>query len=76
MQSMMRVLRHTQVEGRSTLIRVVLINHRVGVLAEQERWGFNADQDRSGVAKCAPDCRIRELDKASSRPYRFATGSS
>jgi hypothetical protein len=105
MQSMMQVLRDTQVEGRFfprgsrvrvidagdsclvlpdpdayttlcavpaknlarlTLFRVVLINHRVGLIDEQECWGLDADDIFSSIARCAPDCEILELDEASS----------
>lgn len=103
MQSMMQVLRDTQVEGRFfprgcrvqviqagdsclvlpdpdahttlctvptknlarlTLFRVVLVNHQVGLIDEQERWGLDADDIRSSIAQCAPDCEIFELDEA------------
>lgn len=47
-----------------TLFRVMLVNHQVGLLDEQERWGFDADDVRSSIAQCAPDCEILELDEA------------
>lgn len=52
--------------ARLTLFRVVLVNHRVGLMDEQERWGLDADDVRSSIARSAPDCEILELDEASS----------
>ena len=52
--------------ARLTLFRVVLVNRRVGLTEEQERWGLDADDIRSSIARLAPDCEILELDKASS----------
>lgn len=49
--------------ARLTLFRVVLVNHRVGLVDEQERWGLDADNVRSSVAQAAPDCEILELDE-------------
>ncbi|RUF23371.1 hypothetical protein IPC1132_25470 [Pseudomonas aeruginosa] len=104
MQSMMQILRDTQVEGRFfprgarvrvidagdrclvlpdpeahttlcavptknlarlKLFRVVLVNHQVGLVDEQTRWGLDADDVRSSIARGAPDCEILELDEAS-----------
>lgn len=47
-----------------TLFRVTLVNHRVGLMDTQERWGLDADDVRSSIAQCAPDCEILELDEA------------
>lgn len=44
--------------------RVVLINRRVGLLAEQLRWAVDADDLRSAIDHTAPDCEIVELDLA------------
>jgi len=105
MQSMMQVLKNTQVEGRFfprgsrvraieagdsclvlpdpdahttlcavptknlarlTLFRVVLVNHRVGLMDEQERWGLDTNDVRSRIARSAPDCEILELDEVAS----------
>jgi hypothetical protein len=52
--------------ARLTLFRVVLVNHLVGLMDEQERWGLDADDVRSSIARSAPDCEILELDEASS----------
>lgn len=52
--------------ARLTLFRVVLVNHRVGLMDEQERWGLDADDVRSSIARSAPDCEILELNEASS----------
>jgi hypothetical protein len=41
-------------------------NHLVGLMDEQERWGLDADDVRSSIARSAPDCEILELDEASS----------
>lgn len=49
-----------------TLFRVVLVNRRVGLIDEQERWGLDTDDVRSSIAQSAPDCEILELDEASS----------
>ncbi|QET31270.1 hypothetical protein L0Z11_04575 [Burkholderia multivorans] len=51
--------------ARLTLFRVVLVNHRVGLMDEQERWGLDADDVRSSIARSAPDCEILELNEAS-----------
>jgi len=48
------------------LFRVVLVNHRVGLMDEQERWGLDADDVRSDIACSAPDCEVLELTEASS----------
>lgn len=100
MQSMMRVVKDTQVDGRffprgahvrvihagdSCLVlpdpdahttlcavpranlvplmcfRVVQINHRVGLVDVQERWGLDADEVHDSVTRSAPDCEIVEL---------------
>ncbi|MBV5294367.1 MAG: hypothetical protein JZU58_18660 [Curvibacter lanceolatus] len=104
MQSMMRVVKDTQVDGRffprgahvlvihagdSCLVlpdpdahttlcavpranlapllrfRVVQINHRVGLVDVQERWGLNADEVRYSFASSAPDCEMVELYQVS-----------
>lgn len=52
--------------ARSTLFRIVLVNHQVGLIHEQERRGLDADDVRSSIAQCASDCEILELDEASS----------
>ena len=101
MQSMMRFLRDTQVDGRffpkgsqvQTLVagdlalvlpdpaahttlcavpagdlarlrrfRVVLVNHQVGLLAEQFRWAIDADDARLAIDRSAPGCEIVALD--------------
>lgn len=46
---------------RLTRFRVVLVNNRVGLMDEQERWGLDADDVRSSIARSAPDCQILEL---------------
>lgn len=102
MQSMMRFLRDTSVEGRffpqgaqvqtlaagdmalvlpdpgtyTTLcsvparnlaplkhFRIVLVNRRVGLLAEQFRWAVDADDLKLAIERTAPDCEIVELDQ-------------
>lgn len=50
--------------ARLTLFRVVLVNHQVGLMDVQERWGRDADDVRSSIAQCAPDCEISELGEA------------
>jgi hypothetical protein len=52
--------------ARLTLFRVVLLNHQVGLIDEQERWGLDADDVRASIAQSAPDCEILELNEASS----------
>lgn len=51
--------------ARLTLFRVVLVNHEVGLVDVQKRWGLDAHDVRSTIAQCAPDCEILELDEAS-----------
>jgi len=42
--------------------RIVLVNRRVGLLAEELRWAVDADDLRSAIDQTAPDCEIVELD--------------
>ena len=49
--------------ARLTLFRVVLVNHQVGLMDEQERWGLDVDDVRSSIARYAPDCEVLELDE-------------
>lgn len=42
--------------------RIVLVNHRVGLLAEQFRWAIDADDAKATIDRTAPDCEILELD--------------
>ena len=51
--------------ARLTLFRVVLVNHQVGLFDEQERWGLDATDIRSSIARSAPDCEILDLDEVS-----------
>ena len=44
--------------------RIVLVNRRVDLLAEQLRWAVDADDTRSAIDHTAPDCEIVELDHA------------
>lgn len=106
MQSLMRFLKDTQVEGRffprgsevqtiaagdlalvlpdsrahTTLcavparnlvrlkrFRVVLVNRRVGLMAEQIRWAIDAEEIQSSIDTEAPDCGIVELDQLDAR---------
>ena len=43
--------------------RVLLANYQVGLMDDQERWGLNADDIKSTLARCAPDCEIVTLDE-------------
>lgn len=52
--------------GRLTLFRLMLVNHRVGLMSKQERWGLDANDVRSSIAECAPDCEILEIVEISS----------
>lgn len=47
-----------------TLFRVMRVKHQVGLIKQQERWGLSADDVRSSIAQCAPECEILELDEA------------
>jgi hypothetical protein len=51
--------------ARLTLFRVMLVNHQVGLVDEQERWGLDAADVRSSLARCAPDCEILDIGEAS-----------
>ncbi len=42
--------------GRLTLFRLMLVNHRVGLMSEQKRWGLDANDVCSSLAESAPDC--------------------
>jgi len=52
--------------GRLTLFRLMLVNHRVGLMSEQRRWGLDAEDVCSSIAESAPDCEILEIDEISS----------
>lgn len=52
--------------GRLALFRLMLLNHRVGLMSEQRRWGLNADDVRSSIAESAPECEVLEIDEISS----------
>jgi hypothetical protein len=52
--------------ARLTLLHVALVNHRVGLIDEQERWALDADDIRSTIDLCAPDFEILELNESSS----------
>lgn len=43
--------------------RLVLVNHRVGLLDEQFHWAVDAGDIRSIIDRCAPDCEIVELER-------------
>jgi hypothetical protein len=43
--------------------RVVLVNHRFGLLDEQFRWAMDIDDVKSTIDNSAPDCEIVELDQ-------------
>lgn len=45
-----------------TQFRVLLVNRRYGLMAEQFRWAVDADEIRAFVDKNTPDCGIVELD--------------
>ncbi len=47
--------------ARLKQFRVVLINRRIGLLAEQLRWAVDADDLKSAIDQNAPDCEIVEL---------------
>jgi hypothetical protein len=38
--------------------RIVLVNHRVGLMDEQFRWAIDADDVRAAIDHTAPDCEI------------------
>ena len=48
--------------ARLKLFRVVLVNHQVGLMDEQMRWGLDADDIVSTIGHCAPDCEVTELE--------------
>lgn len=52
--------------GSLALFRLMLLNHRVGLMSEQRRWGLNVDDVRSSIAESAPECEILEIDEISS----------
>lgn len=52
--------------GRLTLFRLMLVNHQVGLMSKQERWGLDADDVLSSIAESAPDCEILEIEEISS----------
>lgn len=52
--------------ARLKLFRVVLVNHHVGLMDVQERWGLDADDIHLSIARSAPACEILELDEISS----------
>jgi hypothetical protein len=49
--------------ARLRQFRVVLVNRRVGLLAEQLRWAIDAEEIKSSIDDNAPDCEIVELDQ-------------
>ncbi|AIJ46247.1 hypothetical protein O987_10610 [Comamonas testosteroni TK102] len=52
--------------GRLALFRLMLVNHRVGLMSEQKRWGLDANDVCSSIAESAPDCEILEIEEISS----------
>ena len=52
--------------SRLTLFRLMLVNHRVGLMSEQKRWGLDANDVCLSAAESAPDCKIIEIDEISS----------
>ncbi len=53
--------------ARLKRFRVVLVNHRVGLLDEQFRWAIDVDDVKSIIDRSAPDCEIVELDQVDGR---------
>lgn len=45
-----------------TQFRVVLVNRRYGLCAEQFRWAVDAEEVRAVIDRHTPDCWIVELD--------------
>lgn len=50
--------------------RVVLANYQVGLTDDQERWGLDADDVKSVLARFAPNCEIVTLDEADDATQR------
>lgn len=50
-----------------THFRVVLVNCRYGLLAEQFHWAVDADEIRASVDQSTPDCGIVALDPVDAR---------
>nr|WP_297383378.1 hypothetical protein [uncultured Roseateles sp.] len=47
--------------ARLKRFRVVLANYQVGLMDVQERWGLDADDIVSTIARSAPDCTVVAL---------------
>jgi hypothetical protein len=47
--------------------RIVLVNRRVGLMAEQFRWAVDANDVKSAIGHTAPDCKIVALDLVEAR---------
>jgi hypothetical protein len=52
--------------GRLTLFRLMLVNHRVGLMSEQRRWGLDANDVCSSLAGSEPDCETLKIEEISS----------